>query len=212
MKTHILPLDPNCFYHIYNRGINGETLFKNERNYVFFLQKYSQYLCPFVDTYAYCLLNNHFHLLIRTKSEEAIKLLFTNETKFGDKNLAWHYSNAFASFFKSYAQAINKGYNRTGALFEEPFRRIKITNSGYLIEMVYYIHNNPQKHGFIADFRDYPHSSYRALLSTSETRLQREALLSWFGGVEGLKKFHLQKAKLATSKEENFDISENSDF
>ena len=72
MKLNIEPLQPDSFYHIYNRGINGENIFKQERNYSYFLKKYALYIEPVAETYAYCLLKNHFHLLIRTRSEEEI--------------------------------------------------------------------------------------------------------------------------------------------
>ncbi|VAW26606.1 hypothetical protein MNBD_BACTEROID06-1301 [hydrothermal vent metagenome] len=64
-----LDLTLGCFYHIYNRGINSETLFKEARNYSYFLDKYNQYLSPVVNTLAYCLLGNHFHLLILVKEQ-----------------------------------------------------------------------------------------------------------------------------------------------
>ena len=64
------PLEEGQFYHIYNRGINGENLFKEERNYAYFLQQYAKYLEPVVQTFAYCLLPNHFHLLVRVKTLE----------------------------------------------------------------------------------------------------------------------------------------------
>jgi len=53
------------FYHVYNRSIDRKPMFLKEDNYQFFLRKYNQYLLPVLDTYAYCLLGNHFHLLVR---------------------------------------------------------------------------------------------------------------------------------------------------
>ena len=62
-----LPIQPETFYHIYNRGINGETIFKREENYAYFLLKYDQCVSPIAQTYAYCLLNNHFSLFDKNK-------------------------------------------------------------------------------------------------------------------------------------------------
>jgi hypothetical protein len=59
-------LKPGAYYHIYNRGINGENIFKEERNYAYFLSKYAIYLSPMLETYAYCLLKNHFQLFCGT--------------------------------------------------------------------------------------------------------------------------------------------------
>ena len=53
MKANIESLKADTFYHIYNRGINGENLFKEDANYTFFLKKYSKYICPVARTYAY---------------------------------------------------------------------------------------------------------------------------------------------------------------
>jgi hypothetical protein len=67
MKSKEIPLEENKFYHIYNRGNNRGNLFYNEGNYEFFLRKYDEYLSEFIDTYAFCLLPNHFHFLIGVK-------------------------------------------------------------------------------------------------------------------------------------------------
>ncbi|TAG53787.1 MAG: hypothetical protein EAZ27_10175 [Cytophagales bacterium] len=76
MKSNILPLQTETYYHIYNRGINGENIFKSEKNYANFLSKYSLFINPISNKFAYCLLKNHFHLLIRTKTEEDNKNSF----------------------------------------------------------------------------------------------------------------------------------------
>ncbi|WP_338814423.1 hypothetical protein V9L05_03695 [Bernardetia sp. Wsw4-3y2] len=197
MKTNIEPLQTECFYHIYNRGINGETIFKEERNYSFFLQKYAQFVSPFVTTYSYCLLRNHFHLLICTNSEEEIRLELQKLGKKPKKeDISWILSNAFASFFKSYSQAINKSHQRTGRLFEEPFRRIHVDNDAYFTTMIEYIHKNPQKHGFVKDFREYEHSSYHSHILEGKTKLEREEVLSWFGSKEEYQKFHQSENKI----------------
>jgi putative transposase len=93
------------YYHIYNRGINGENIFRNEENYFFFLEKWAQYVSPVADTYAYCLLKNQS---IFIKEKLAIP------------------SQQFSNLFNSYAQSFNKVYERTGSLFESPFRRKEI--------------------------------------------------------------------------------------
>lgn len=63
--TSKIPLLPGVFYHIYNRGNNRENIFIEERNYTLFMNLYSRYIPPIADTYAYCLLRNHFHFLVR---------------------------------------------------------------------------------------------------------------------------------------------------
>lgn len=188
METRKTQLYPETYYHIYNRGINGENVFLEEKNYHYFLQKYAQYVSPFFYTYAYCLLRNHFHLLVQAKAENDIRLYL--KTKHIEKSTSWILSNAFSSLFKSYAQAINKQYQRTGGLFEEPFHRIQVGNDTYFSALIYYIYTNPQKHGFVVDFRDYEYSSYHSHLLTKPTKLRREKVLEWFGNAENYLKFH----------------------
>jgi putative transposase len=189
MQKHI-PLEEGKFYHIYNRGINGEDLFREERNYYYFLEQYAKYVAPVVDTYAYCLLRNHFHLLVKIKDfndpNEGLAELMQRQK--------WEqYPDAikqFSHFFNSYAQSINSAYNRTGGLFESPFRRKIIEHERYFSQLVTYIHSNPQKHGFVKDFRDYPYSSFWSHLSKKETKLKRENVIEWFGNEEQYLRIH----------------------
>lgn len=168
-------LEHECFYHIYNRGNNGEDIFLEHGNYLYFLKLTTKYILPVADVYSYCLLKNHFHLLIRIKEQP--------------KNAEQNFSN----LFNSYAKAFNKKYGRTGKLFEERFKRKKIDQDSYLTEMVYYIHANPQKHKLIDDFRNYQYSSYISLTSKKNTGLKREDVLEWFGGTEMFQEYHLAK-------------------
>ena len=66
MKT-MAPLQPGHHYHIYNRGNNREDLFREERNYRNFLQLYVRHVLPIAITFAYCLMRNHFHFLVRIR-------------------------------------------------------------------------------------------------------------------------------------------------
>jgi len=73
MTKYTLLLEEGKFYHIYNQGNNGENLFYNDNNYIYFLQKLDHYLSDFVDLYAFCLMPNHFHLLIKIKTLEELE-------------------------------------------------------------------------------------------------------------------------------------------
>ncbi|MFN0035999.1 MAG: transposase [Saprospiraceae bacterium] len=213
MKKHTTPMQCGVFYHVYNRGINGEDLFKEARNYSYFLKLYAKYIPPVAETYAYCLLKNHFHLLIRVRSEEEVirntgglnvnvgRVLNPSDVA---TEATKRISNQFSKLFNSYAQAINKAYGRTGGLFEELFRRIPVDDEDYRVQAVYYIHANPQKHGFVADFRDYPYSSYHAHLSKLDTQLRRTELMDWFGDADAYEKYHLPNQVLADL--EKFEI------
>lgn len=191
------PLQPEKYYHIYNRGINGETIFKRKENYGYFLAKYDTYISPIAETYAYCLLNNHFHLLIQTKTEEEILGAVTNPVTVQNPNKVEIEKTAtqiislkFSHFFNGYTQAINKQHDRTGKLFELPFRRIAVTNDSYFSMLIYYIHANPQKHGLIDDFKEWPYSSYHSHLSDRPTKLSRDEVVKWYGDRKAYLDFH----------------------
>ncbi len=180
-----IPLVPGCYYHIYNRGNNGENLFRQERNYRYFLQLYLKYIEPVAETYAYCLLYNHFHTLARMRDEETLKKLTTTE------ELSSYLSQQYANLFGTYAKAMNRAYSRTGSLFENPFERKLVDNDSYFTYLVAYIHRNPQTHGLIDDFRDWPWSSYGAMVSSQKTQVLRADVLEWFGGRDGFIDAHL---------------------
>lgn len=76
----MVPLEPGRFYHVYTRGNNRENLFFEEKNYDYFLQLYKKYISPFADTYAYCLLRNHFHFLIKVKEVATVQASQVSKT------------------------------------------------------------------------------------------------------------------------------------
>ena len=184
------PLQQGQYYHIYNRGINGEPLFREERNYHHFLELWAKYIEPVAETYAYCLLNNHFHFLVRIKETETGPI--------SEIGPVLNVSRQFNSLFIAYAKAFNKAYDRTGSLFESPFKRRLVDSDRYFAALIAYIHRNPQKHGFVDDCRDWPYSSYHAVLSSQATRIQRAAVLEWFGGAAGFREAHVALVDEAT--------------
>jgi putative transposase len=172
------PLVPGCYYHIYNRGNNRENIFHEQKNYYYFIKLYTKHILPVADTYAYCLMKNHFHFLIQIKEDLS-----------GLENLTG-LSQPFSNFFNAYARAFNRAYGRTGALFQRPFGRIRVTNDVHFIRLITYIHQNPQKHGFVDDFREWPYSSYHVLLSDKPVFLQRDRVLAMFQGRRQLEASH----------------------
>jgi len=188
MQNYLLPLETGSVHHVYNRGINGSNLFFEERNYAYFLEKYAQHVGNWVDTFAYCLLKNHFHLLLRVKD-----LPNEDQNTQADQGLhsPHHFlSKCFSNFFNAYSKATNKAMGRTGGLFETPFKRILVHDETYFSRLIGYIHQNPQKHGFVNDYREYAHSSYHSHLSAKSTRLARDEVLGWFGNREAYAQFH----------------------
>jgi REP element-mobilizing transposase RayT len=178
------PLIEGSYFHIYNRGVNGEDIFKEQRNYYYFLQQYTLYCSDVLETWAYALLKNHFHLLVYVKENVVVP------THDGIGMLQLNASKQLSHFFNSYAQAVNKACNRTGPLFESPFERKLIDDDNYLTSMVYYCHYNPQRHEFVKDFKDWEFSSYHSILENNNNIIASQKVLDWFGGVFAFKNAH----------------------
>lgn len=66
---------PGTYYHLFNRANGWEQLFRSEDNYNYFLRRYIKYMSPVCSTYAYCLLPNHFHFLVRIHDAEELRPL-----------------------------------------------------------------------------------------------------------------------------------------
>ena len=162
----------DAYYHIYNRTNNKELMFKNDENKHYFLKKYANYLYPYLKTYAYCLLDNHFHLLVQVRNEQEIKQAIVERPLEKRKKLELNYlkihehhtniqntyhltkedithkliAKSFQDFFNAYTKAFNKKHNRNGNLFNRPFKRVSIQDDTHFTQLIYYIHNNPCHH------------------------------------------------------------------
>jgi len=228
--TSPTPLLYDTYYHIYNRGVNGENIFYEERNYDLFLNLYEKHLSPVTELFAYCMLRNHFHVSVRTKSEnEILKTLRVSSVDnrqngqeslpkgktsrarkpLGSEGLGSKYvSDQFSNFFNAYAKTINKAYGRTGSLFQHPFGRVPITSDRQFWNVIAYIHQNPQKHKFVDDFRDWKYSSYGIILTREKTSVNRSEVLKWFGNKDQYLELHKVWVTDAQSKwfaEDDFD-------
>ena len=176
---HIMELESiteGNYFHIYNRGVNGENIFKEEKNYFYFLQQYKKYCSEVFETFSYALLKNHFHLLVYVKENVSIP------RSDGKGIIQLNASKQLSHFFNSYAQAINKSFNRTGPLFESPFERKPVTNDEYISSLIYYCHYNAQLHQMVANFKDWPYSSYNSILENNKNIVAVDKVLEWFGG------------------------------
>lgn len=181
MSSYIEKFQSGKFYHVYNRAVGTEKLFFKEANYRYFLSLYQKRLCLLVDTYSYCLLPNHFHLLIRIKEE-----FEGAESVVGEM---------FRRYCIAYAQAINIQENRKGSLFMRPLKRKRINEDSYLTQIVTYIHQNPYHHGLLQNFQNYKWSSYQTVLSELPTLLKRCEVMEWFGGKEAFINAHQRNSR-----------------
>ena len=186
-------LQPESTYRIYNRANGNERLFVSEENYRYFLQKYREYIYPIAHTFCYCLMPNHFHFLVRIKSQREIEASI-NKNLQGFGNLEGFttafVSQQFSNFFNAYSKAFNKQNNRKGSLFMHTFKRKKITDTRYLRKLVHYIHHNPIEADLCEKPQEWKFSSYGALLHNAPTLLQKEEVLEWFGDKENFIAVH----------------------
>ena len=104
-------------------------------NYRNFLKLYAKYVEQVADTFAYCFLRNHFHFLVRLREEQDIQDCQSSK----DWQSYLSPSQAFSNLFSTYTKAINKAYQRTGSLFQKPFRRVLVTSDEHLFHLVTYI-------------------------------------------------------------------------
>lgn len=187
MDIRIQTLEPDCYYHIYNRGINSDKIFENVDNYLFFLKQFSKYVTPVCDVYAYCLMPNHFHFVIKIKSKEELLHFATNNLKLIKDSEGLHaihnvVSKQISKFISSYSQSYNKVYRRHGGLLESPFKRKKVESEEYLRNLILYVHLNPTE--LKKDFKTYNFSSYAAMLSNAKTNLKRTEVIQLFDDLD----------------------------
>ncbi len=193
----MIPLKHDQYYHVYNRANGFEKIFVEEENYRFFLEKYQLYISPYVDTYCYCLMPNHFHFLVSIKSENEILNVLAREEKtlpkfktleeFSRKHdparfeyLEKLISKQFSNFFSCYTQAFNKQQKRMGSLFMKNFKRKVITDSDYLRNVVQYIHLNPVAADICSQPNQWKHSTYSKILNGETTFVKTKEVIRWF--------------------------------
>jgi len=205
MRAHPnLPLEKGRVYHIYNRGVDKTNLFLTEEHYFHFLRLYQKYAFPIFHTYAYCLLRNHFHFMVRVRETLPTFGMLYPEKPLNEKSaLEARPEKQLSNLFSAYTQAFNRSLSpvRSGALFEKPFKRKLVDDENYFTTLVQYIHQNPERHQFVEDFRLYPYSSYGSMLSTKNTKLERGDVIEWFGGAAQLAKAHEKEPNLAAIQE-----------
>ncbi len=182
-------LDFSKVYHIYNKSIGNELLFREKSDYYFFLRKFERYILPIAEIYAYCLMPNHFHLLLKIRPEEdVIKNLNKISNDTGVKVL----HQTFSNFLNSYAKSYNKAHKRAGRLFLYSFKRILVYKEDYLFTLINYIHRNPIHHRFVNNFADWDYSSYNEIISNETTIISRDFVLSYFASIDEFIVFHKQ--------------------
>jgi REP element-mobilizing transposase RayT len=204
MQNKLEVLQPDTFYHIYNRANGSEKLFITDENYVFFLRKYKEYISPICHTYCYCLMPNHFHFLIQIKSEDELELYFNEKTSSSStlqgfktleglakqNSISKLLTQQFSHLFNTYTQAFNKQNGRKGSLFMHPYKRKKINDTSYLLQLVKYIHYNPIEAKLASELYEWKFSSYSSIISKTPSLLKRDDLLNWYNDLSNFIYIH----------------------
>ena len=153
-------LEEGEFYHIYNRGNNKQPIFFNDDNYVYFIKNIREQLLPVADIVAYCLMPNHFHILIRA-NEQSVK----ERNSFGGKPMQ-EFAYKIGMLLSSYTQAVNKANKTSGSLFQQKTKakllaeEINNHKVSYLEQCFFYIHQNPLAADLVKNLNDWKYSSY----------------------------------------------------
>ena len=174
-------------YHIYNRSVSGVRLFESAEDYEAFLIKFDRYIGQFADTYAYCLIPNHFHFLLRIKSIPEIDFSKFKETKTkvfsefanGQKSLNSLLEDQFRRLFSSIALSTNFKYSRRGSLFDGRMKRISIQTDDKIAYIFCYIHHNLIHHKLTTSYVDWMFSSYSKYISCDRIGHVNRDLLSF---------------------------------
>lgn len=171
VKTYV----PDVYYHVYNRGWNLGKIFLDEVDYRYFEQLLARHLSPDpvqdtagreykhlypeVHLVAYCLMGNHFHMLLYQYDETAITRLMQ-------------------SVITSYTAYFNKRHKRRGSLFESRYKAVWIGNDAQLLHITRYIHLN-HRH-----YATWSHSSYRDYMESARAWVQPASILGLFSSIE----------------------------
>lgn len=158
MSRRTIPIIPGQYYHIYNRGHNRSPIFFDTANYKFFLQKMNHYLLSGAsEIIAYVLMPNHYHLLVQVFSE--------------------NFTKAIQYLSVSYTKSINKGYQRTGSVFQGAFQSRLIQKNEYLLQLSRYIHRNPVEAGLVRDLKNWAFSSYLDYIGLRDGKIPSKGII-----------------------------------
>jgi len=194
------PLLPNRYYHIFNRAVGNEKLFFSTRNYEYFLRRMQYYLLPIATIYAYSLMPNHFHLLLKIKDTETLIEKYEQKKKrkfvHSQTNLSTFVMQQLKNWLSGYAMAINKQNERKGALFIDYLKRISPESTEDLRLVTAYIHRNAIHHHLTSSYGQWRFDSYLQPLKNDPGKFGSKEMLGWFGRADAYDMFHQEYAML----------------
>jgi REP element-mobilizing transposase RayT len=155
---------PGEMYHIYNRGNNRQKIFQERKNYLYFLGKIRNHLLKHSDILAWCLMPNHFHIMIRVHDDYDPNVM--RASKHSSAPVVQPLNRSIAIMLSSYTKGFNKMYQRTGSLFQARTKSKVVhlenrRNRNYPLNCFIYIHQNPIRANLVDRLEDWEFSSYR---------------------------------------------------
>ena len=196
--------EQDYIFHLYNQGNNKQPIFYTDENYIYFLKKIKRYILPYADILAWCLMPNHFHLMIYVKKTEIIE---PNSEEMTPSHLLTirprTLNQSIAIMLRSYTRAINKQENFSGSLFRKKTKAecincpngftpsfimeseiTKINNKQpekqYPLICFNYIHQNPVKSGLVKKEIDWEYSSAKDYAGLRDGKLINKQLAKKF--------------------------------
>jgi len=194
------PIKEGNFYHIYNRGAGKRNIFQSKQDFSEFLKKYYYYLCPSVQTFAWCLLSNHFHAMVRIRTHDEQIFFYRQEPERFEADMfhgnldpkvkPFSASRQLSHLMNSYTRYFNKKYENSGTLIEGPLKRKRVVDQSNFNHLVCYIHRNPIHHGLTKTYTDYNYCSYLDCVTNRGSFVEKEYVLNVFDGKKNFIQAH----------------------
>ncbi|MGB2965299.1 MAG: transposase [Anaerolineales bacterium] len=153
-RVHLIP---DHYYHIYNKAVTDNLLFNEEKNYRFFISKIQEYLPDTAKVLAYCLMPNHYHLIVQIKNCD--------------------FPSSMRRLALSYVVAYNNFYDRKGHLFSGRYQRKHVEDLRYLLHLSRHIHLNPVKAKLVTKAEEWKYSSYREFIGLTRPVFVNQSII-----------------------------------
>ncbi len=166
-------LVPNGYYHVFNRGIGRKRIrFLDNHAKIFYHQLSKTVMAHGVEILAYCLMENHYHLMVHTPKPNLDK--------------------AMQLFGSGFSQRVNREIGSDGALFKSRYRSVLVESDEYKVHLLRYIHLNPVEAGLVSYPGEYPFSSFNAYLEPGSAPdwLKTNRMMTDFSSLEAFSEFH----------------------
>ena len=197
-------IEKGHIYHIYNQGNNRQKIFFNRENYFFFLGKMKEYILPYTDIMAWCLMPNHFHWMVYVRETDIFRSRGATQSRTPTISDNISFNKSIGILLASYTRAINNQENITGSLFREKTKAECLTAYNGITPSFYntefgtimnipdpekeypqicfnYIHNNPVKAGLVKSAEDWEFSSFQDICGMRNGKLINRERINEFG-------------------------------